>query len=91
MKTINTINTEIIAKAAAEAGIKENDKYDAYLISGEDNMIELLLETEWNRIVCYADTETEEILGIMAEPKSMDELIAEGYIKVVSSYLRQAA
>ena len=77
MKTINTVNAAVIAQAAAEAGIRENEKYNAYLIEAEGNLAEVVLETEWNMITCYIDTETEEVLGIMAEAKSSDELIRE--------------
>ncbi len=70
MKTINTVNAAVIAMAAAEAGIRENEKYNAYLIEAEGSIAEMVLETEWNLTTCYIDTETEEVLGIMAFPKA---------------------
>jgi hypothetical protein len=77
MKTINTVNAAVIAMAAAEAGIRENEKYNAYLIEAEGSIAEMVLETEWNLTTCYIDTETGEVLGIMAVAKSSDELIRE--------------
>lgn len=77
MKTINTVNANVIAKAAAEAGIRENEKYNVHLISIEGDLAEMVLETEWNLVTCYADVSTEEILGIMAEAKSSDDLIRD--------------
>ena len=86
MKNITTINTAnitctvisaLIVKAAAEAGIKDNENYKATIVSCEDTLIEILLETEWNTVTCYADTESGKILGLMAEAKSSDDLITE--------------
>ena len=77
MKTINTVNAAVIAKAAAEAGIRENEKYNAYIVSVEGCLAEMMLETEWNLVTCYIDMETGEVLGLMAEAKSSDELIEE--------------
>ena len=77
MKTINTVNAAVIAKAAAEAGIKANETYKAYIVSIEGSLAEIVIDTEWNTVTCYADVETGEVLGIMAEAKSSDELIAE--------------
>ena len=77
MKTINTVNAAVIAKAAAEAGIRENEKYNAYIVSVEGCLAEMMLETEWNLVTCYIDTDAEEVLGIMAVAKSSDELIRE--------------
>lgn len=76
MKTINNINAEVIAKAAAEAGIRENEKYDAHIIAIDGDLCEMVLETEWNRITVYADTDTGEVLGLMAIAKSIDDLLA---------------
>ena len=50
MKTINTVNAAVIAKAAAEAGIRENENYNVYIIASEDILTGIILETEWNRI-----------------------------------------
>ena len=77
MKTINTVNTAVIAKAAAETGIKENEAYKANVVSFDGSLAEIVIDTEWNTITCYADTETGEVLGIMAEGKGRDELFAE--------------
>ena len=85
MKTINTVNAAIIAKAAAEAGIRENEMYNVHIISAEGSITELVLDTEWNRIVCYVDTETSEVLGLMAQPKSSRELFSDGYSKAVAA------
>ncbi len=82
MKTINTVNAAVIAKAAAEVGIRENENYNVYLIASEGSLAEIILETEWNRIDCWIDTEAEEVLGIMAQPKSIRELLAEAYTRV---------
>ncbi len=77
MRTINTVNAAVIAKAAAEAGIKANETYRAYIASIEGSLAEIVIETEWNTVTCYADVDTAEVLGIMAEAKSSDELLAE--------------
>ena len=77
MKTINTVNTAVIAKAAAEAGISANEASKAYIVSIEGSLAEIVIETEWNTVTCYADVDTAEVLGIMAEAKSSDELLAE--------------
>ncbi len=73
-----TINT-IIANAAREAGIRENEMYTVQIVNAEDNICELMLTTEWNRIDCYADIDTGEILGVMATPKTTDEIIGSIY------------
>ena len=86
MKTINTVNAAVIAKAAAEAGIRENENFNAYLITSEGSLTEVILETEWSRIDCWIDTETEEVLGIMAQPKSINELLSKGYTRVSAAY-----
>ena len=92
MKTINKVNAGVIAKAAAEAGIRENESYNVYLIAAEDILTGIILETEWNRIECWIDAETEEVLGIMAQPKSINELLSEGYTRVsAASAGRKAA
>lgn len=92
MKTINTVNAAVIAKAAAEAGIRESENYNVYIIASEDILTGIILETEWNRIECWIDTETEEVLGIMAQPKSINELLTEGYVRVSAvSAVRKAA
>ena len=86
MKKITTVNTanitctvinSLIVKAASEAGIRDNENYKASIVSCEGNLAEILIETEWNTVTCYADTESGKILGLMAEAKSSDDLIAE--------------
>lgn len=91
MKTINTTMAAIIAKAAAEAGIISDEKYNVHLISYENGLAEMILETEWNIVTCYADTETGEILGLMAEAKSIEELLACSIRPVRAASLRKAA
>lgn len=76
---INSINEDYIAKAAREAGIRENEKCTARLVSYTDSLAEIVLETEWNTVTCYIDTETSKVLGLMAEAKSIDELLADEY------------
>ena len=82
MKTINTINAEVIAKAAAEAGIRENENYEVQLVSFEKSLAEIIIETEWNRVTCYVDTESGEVLGLMGEAKSIEELLEAQYNSV---------
>ena len=71
--------TELYGKKIAPFNfpIRENEKYNAYIISVEGCLAEIMFETEWNLVTCYIDTETEEVLGLMAEAKSSDELIEE--------------
>ena len=49
----------------------------ASIVSCENNLVEILIETDWNTVTCYADTESGKILGLMAEVKSSNDLIAE--------------
>lgn len=58
---------DIIAKAATEAGIRADEKHRAEILSTENGICEIALITEWNRVWCYADLRTGEILGIMGE------------------------
>ena len=58
---------DVIAKAAAEAGIRADEKHRAEILSAENGICEMVLITEWNRVWCYADLRTGEILGIMGE------------------------
>ncbi len=74
--TTMTMNT-LVANAAREAGIGYGELYTVDIIGTENNLCEMVLTTEWNRIECYADMTTGEILGVMAEPKSTDEIINE--------------
>ena len=58
---------DVIARAAKESGIREDESYKAEIISITDGLCEMVLTTEWNIIDCYADLRTGEILGIMGE------------------------
>ena len=71
--SFTTIYT-IITKAAAEAGIRDNENYKVRIISRENDMLEFELETEWNVTTCYADMESTQILGLMTEPKPIEAL-----------------
>ena len=54
--------------------------YKRFREEGDENgLAEILFETEWNTVTCYIDTETGEVLGLMGEGKSTDELIADDY------------
>jgi len=75
MKNINTAYETVITKAAMEAGIKANENYSVIISSIEGSLICFELETEWNRVTCYADTNTNEVLGIMAEAKTIEEIL----------------
>ncbi len=77
MKTINTVNAAVIARAAAEAGIRADESCRVYLIDCSEELTCFELETEWTVTVCYADTETGELLGIMTEAKSIEDLLSE--------------
>lgn len=74
-KSFTTIYT-IITKAAAEAGIKDNENYTVKIISNSD-LLEFELETEWAVTTCYADTESTQILGLMTEAKTIESLLDE--------------
>lgn len=75
MKTSRTEMTYLIAKAAAESGIGKEERYEAGLIAFENGICEMELETEWNRVTCYADAASGEILGIMSEAKTIEEIL----------------
>ena len=72
--SFTTIYT-IITKAAAEAGIRENENYKVRIISRDNDMLEFELETEWTVTTCYADMESTQILGLMTENKSLERLL----------------
>ena len=72
--SFTTIYT-IITKAAAEAGIRENENYKVRIISRDSDMLEFELETEWTVTTCYADMESTQILGLMTENKSLERLL----------------
>ena len=77
--SFTTIYT-IITKAAAEAGIRDNEYYQVRIISRDNGMLEFELETEWTVTTCYADMESTQILGLMTENKSLEKLI-EGTVE----------
>ena len=72
--SFTTIYT-IITKAAAEAGIRDNEYYQVRIISRDNGMLEFELETEWTVTTCYADMESTQILGLMTENKSLERLL----------------
>ncbi len=72
--SFTTIYT-IITKAAAEAGIRENENYKVRIISRDNDMLEFELETEWAFTTCFADMESTQILGLMTENKSLERLL----------------
>ena len=74
--SFTTIYT-IITKAAAEAGIWDNENYQVRIISRDNGMLEFELETEWTVTTCYADMESTQILGLMTESKPLEALIDE--------------
>ncbi len=65
-----TAINSIISKAAAEAGIRDNEEYRVRIIGVEGDLIEFVLETEWMSVTCYADLESTRILGLMNETKA---------------------
>ena len=78
-KTTNSFTTiyTIITKAAAEAGIRDNENYKVRIISKDSDMLEFELETEWTVTTCFADMESTQILGLMNESKPLEALIDE--------------
>ena len=58
---------DVIARAAAESGIREDEAFEAEIISTKNELCELTLTTEWNKVDCYADLRTGEIVGLMGE------------------------
>ena len=78
-KMTNSFTTlyTIITKAAAEAGIRDNENYKVRIISKESDMLEFELEAEWTVTTCYADMESTQILGLMTESKPLEALIDE--------------
>ena len=69
--SFTTIYT-IITKAAAEAGIMDNENYKVRIIGRDSDMLEFELETEWTVTTCYADMESTQILGLMTEAKPIE-------------------
>ncbi len=74
--SFTTIYT-IITKAAAEAGIRDNENYKVRIISRDSDMLEFELETEWNVTTCYADMESTQILGLMTEAKPIETVLED--------------
>lgn len=89
--SFTTIYT-IITKAAAEAGIRDNEEYKVKIIDRTSDMLEFELETEWTVSTCYADMESTQILGLLTESKPLEALIYETAITRgrVSSPLKAA-
>ena len=75
MKNINTAYETVIAKAVKEARISENDKYSVVITGFENGILGFEIETEWNKVSCFADTESNEVVGLMAEAKTIDEIL----------------
>ena len=75
MKNINTAYETVIAKAVKEAGINENEKYNVILTGNEGRIVNFVIDTEWNKVTCYADIISEEVVGIMAEAKMVEEIL----------------
>lgn len=71
----NTEFTRVAAKAALEAGLRKNEDYTAELIECRDGICEMMLTAEWNRIHCFADLRTGEILGMLSSSRSTDEIL----------------
>ncbi len=64
----------VIATAANESGIRFDEEFKVENIKESEGLYEMTLETEWQRIECYADASTGEVLGIMSTPKGLDDL-----------------
>ena len=75
MKNINTVYETVIAKAVKEAGINENEKYNVIITGIEGSIVNFVIDTEWNKVTCYADIISEEVVGIMAEAKMVEEIL----------------
>ena len=92
MSNIFTTNYTIITKAAAEAGIRENEDYEVNFISKGSDMLVFELETEWTVTTCYADMESTQILGLMTEAKSIENIFEDTVFTggKVSSHLKAA-
>ncbi len=78
--SFTTIHT-VITKAAAEAGIRDNEEYKVNIIDKSNDLLEFELVTEWTIVTCYADLETTRILGLMTESKPIEALIDEIFIR----------
>jgi hypothetical protein len=91
----NTIKAyeAVIAKAVKEAGINENEKYNVTITGIEGSLISFVIDTEWNKVTCYADTDTKEVVGIMAEAKMIEEILwgPASVVAAASANSRKAA
>lgn len=77
---------EVITRAAAESGIRDGEAYRAEIISVTDGICEIELETEWNRVTCYADAAGGGILGLMSEAKTIEEILwSQGSVRTAAS------
>ena len=77
--SFTTIYT-VITKAAAEAGIRDNENYKVRIISSDNDILEFELETEWTVTTCYADMESTQILGLMTESKPIEVLFDDAAV-----------
>ena len=77
--SFTTIYT-IITKAAAEAGIRDNEEYTVKIIDKSNDLLEFELETEWTVTTCYADMESTQIVGLMTEAKTVESLFEEAAV-----------
>ena len=75
MKNINAAYKTVIAKAVKEAGIREDEKFIVTVTGIENSIVAFEIETEWNRVTCFADTDTNEVVGMMAEAKTIEEIL----------------
>ena len=75
MKNINTAYETVIAKAVKEAGIREDEKFSVTVTGIENSIVAFEIETKWNKVTCYADTDTNEVVGMIAEAKSIEEIL----------------
>ena len=75
MKNINTAYETVIAMAVKEAGIKEGEKYSVTVTGSENSIVAFEIDTEWSKATCYADTDTNEVVGIMSEAKTIEEIL----------------
>lgn len=74
--SFTTIHT-VITKAAAEAGIRDNEEYKVNIIDRNSDLLEFELISEWTVVTCYADLESTRILGLMSEAKPVEALLDE--------------
>ena len=75
MKNINTAYETVIAKAVKEAGIREDEKFSVTVTGIENSIVAFEIETEWNKVTCFTDMDTNEVVGLMAEAKTIKEIL----------------